>query len=337
MNSQATTLTEDKLQQTLQLADGRLLSYAEYGDLAGQPLFFFHGGNDSRLEAAILDETAQKLGVRIIAPDRPGYGRSTFQAQRTFLDWPNDIAQLADALGIVQFAVAGHSGGGPHAAVVAYGMPERLTSVTLISSAAPPGSSNKGMHPLVSYGDQFFHGIIAASCTAASPSKRPFRCKRRRKSSSSQWGRMSPADGRLFQSRPAVQEMIAAEMQEALHQGIDAILQEHSLYKQPWGIELTAIALPVHHLAWTGRCPGRSSLERLPRCPHLASRPPFCAGRRPFFDTGQLPGRHSGAGGERRARRHEPPATASTGPLSSGGGHTRWRWRNLHLAGTIYV
>ena len=99
MNSQPTILMKTSIQQTLHLADGRILSYAEYGDPTGKPLFFFHGGNDSRLEAAILDETAQTLGVRILAPDRPGYGRSTFQPNRTFLDWPEDVAQLADALG----------------------------------------------------------------------------------------------------------------------------------------------------------------------------------------------------------------------------------------------
>ncbi|MCB8982158.1 MAG: hypothetical protein H6657_32555 [Ardenticatenaceae bacterium] len=61
---------------------------------------------------------------------------------------------------------------------------------------------------------------------------------------------MSPADGRLFHSRPAVREMIATEMQEALRQRIDAILQEHPLYKRPWGFELAAITLPVH--VWHG-------------------------------------------------------------------------------------
>jgi pimeloyl-ACP methyl ester carboxylesterase len=60
-----------------------------------------------------------------------------------------------------------------------------------------------------------------------------------------QWGRMSTADGRLFESRPAVKALIAAEMQEAVVQNIDAILQEHPLYKRPWGFDLHAITLPV--------------------------------------------------------------------------------------------
>ena len=248
MNSQTTILTIDKSLQTLQLADGRLLSYAEFGDPTGKPLFFFHGGNDSRLEAAILDGTAQKLGLRIIAPDRPGYGHSTFQPDRTFLDWPDDITQLAEALFIDTFAVIGHSGGGPHAAAVAYTLPERLTNVALVSSAAPPGSSNKGMHPMFRMVNFMMgHSPIlhrrltqqTADQVQNTPSK-----------FFTQWGMMSKADGRLFQERSDITAMITAEMQEAVHQGIEAILQEHPLYKQPWGFDLAAIKLPVH--VWHG-------------------------------------------------------------------------------------
>jgi hypothetical protein len=65
-----------------------------------------------------------------------------------------------------------------------------------------------------------------------------------------QWGRMSSADGRLFQTRPDLTELIAAEMREALQQGIDGILQEHPLYKRPWSFDLAEISLPVH--IWHG-------------------------------------------------------------------------------------
>ena len=234
--------------QTITLPDGRLLAFAEYGDLAGSPLFFFHGGNDSRLEAAILHETAQQMGMRVIAPDRPGYGRSDFQPDRTFLNWPDDVAQLADALSITQFAVAGHSGGGPHAAAVAYTLPERLTGVALISSAAPPGSSNKGMHPLFR-AVNFFMGH-SAKLHRLITQQNANQLKNTPDTFFAQWGKMSPADGRLFQTQPGVTELIAAEMREALCQGIDGILQEHPLYKRPWGFDLAAIKPPVH--IWHG-------------------------------------------------------------------------------------
>ena len=60
--------------------------------------------------------TAIAAGVVAIAPDRPGYGLSTFQKARTLAGWSRDVAELAGHLGLDRFAVVGISGGGPHAA-----------------------------------------------------------------------------------------------------------------------------------------------------------------------------------------------------------------------------
>ncbi|WP_373878267.1 alpha/beta fold hydrolase, partial [Mycobacterium kiyosense] len=61
-----------------------------------------------------VDATARRHGFRLIAVDRPGFGRSTFQPRRRFLDWPADVCALADALGLTEFGAVGHSGAGPH-------------------------------------------------------------------------------------------------------------------------------------------------------------------------------------------------------------------------------
>ena len=55
---------------------------------------------------------ATKAGVRIVALDRPGYGLSDFQPDRTILDWPRDVEEAAEALGLTRFSVIGGSGGG---------------------------------------------------------------------------------------------------------------------------------------------------------------------------------------------------------------------------------
>ena len=65
-----------------------------------------------------------------------------------------------------------------------------------------------------------------------------------------QWGRASQADGALFQARPEIREIVAAEMAEAAARGLDGILHEHALYKRPWGFDLGEIRLPVH--VWHG-------------------------------------------------------------------------------------
>ncbi len=108
---------------TIQLPDGRKLSYAEYGDSQGVPVFFFHGFPGSRFDGEYSGQAAAEMGIRLIAPDRPGMGHSDFQPNRRLLDWPADVGRLADTLGLDKFGVLGYSGGGPHALACAVRIP----------------------------------------------------------------------------------------------------------------------------------------------------------------------------------------------------------------------
>jgi len=112
----------------VRLRDGRVLAYEEYGISTGFPVLSFHGGLSSRLDAAPAHEAAVAKGIRLISPDRPGMGLSTYQHGRRLTDWPADVAQLTDALGIERFAVMGWSAGGPYAAVCAAKMDGRVTA-----------------------------------------------------------------------------------------------------------------------------------------------------------------------------------------------------------------
>ena len=81
------------------LPDGRVLAYEEYGIPTGFPVLSFHGGLSSRLDAAPAHEAAVAKGVRLISPDRPGMGLSTYQPGRRLIDWPADVTHLTEALG----------------------------------------------------------------------------------------------------------------------------------------------------------------------------------------------------------------------------------------------
>jgi pimeloyl-ACP methyl ester carboxylesterase len=94
---------------------------------------FTHGFGDSRLIRNPDDGLTTSLGVRVIAPDQPGIGGSSPRPGRKMVDWGPDVEELADRVGIGEFAVAGHSGGGPHALAVAYHLPERVTRGVLAS------------------------------------------------------------------------------------------------------------------------------------------------------------------------------------------------------------
>jgi pimeloyl-ACP methyl ester carboxylesterase len=119
--------------QTMQLADGRTLAYEDYGDPKGAPVVFTHGFGDSRLIRNPDDELTASFGVRVVAPDQPGVGGSSPKPGRKIADWGSDVEELADHLGFGEFAVAGHSGGGPHTLSVAWHLPERVTRGVLAS------------------------------------------------------------------------------------------------------------------------------------------------------------------------------------------------------------
>ena len=123
--------------QTLVLADDRTLAYDLYGDPDGVPVIFSHGFSDSRLIRNPDDALTASLGVRMIAADQQGVGGSSPKPKRTMLDWGADMEQLADHLGLDTFAVAGHSGGGPHALSIAVRMPDRVTHGVLASPVGP--------------------------------------------------------------------------------------------------------------------------------------------------------------------------------------------------------
>ncbi|KAI0545296.1 alpha/beta hydrolase [Xylaria curta] len=129
---------QQKDSQTLELPDGRVLGFAEYGSPNGKPIFFFHGFPSSRLEAAGILKLVKRQDLRIIAPERPGFGLSTFNARHRITDWPADVRALATHLGLTRFAVLGGSGGAPYALACARALPaEMLSAVGLLAPAAP--------------------------------------------------------------------------------------------------------------------------------------------------------------------------------------------------------
>ncbi|KAL5355874.1 Alpha/Beta hydrolase protein [Aspergillus floccosus] len=123
--------------QHLPLPDGRTLTFTEYGSPTGHPLVYFHGYPSSGREAYAIHKLAQRHKLRIISPDRPGFGQSTFQADRRITDWPADVTALTRHLGISRFAVLGCSGGGPYAVACAQALPNILSAVGVFAGGGP--------------------------------------------------------------------------------------------------------------------------------------------------------------------------------------------------------
>jgi pimeloyl-ACP methyl ester carboxylesterase len=124
----------DALQFRADRPPGQVLFHLTYGPPNSSTIFYFHGSPSSRLEWNLFasEGLAEKLNIRVIAPDRPGLGLSDFQPGPRIGDWPADVIALADDLGVARFAVLGYSGGGPYAASCALKIPERLTRVGIV-------------------------------------------------------------------------------------------------------------------------------------------------------------------------------------------------------------
>lgn len=121
--------------QRVELPDGSIVGYAEAGYPAGPSVLYLHGSPSSRVEVDLpgIAEAAEDLGCRVLAPDRPGIGLSTFR-RYTIADYPRLVREFADVMRLRRFAVIGVSGGGKYACACAWGLPDRVTRVGLVSS-----------------------------------------------------------------------------------------------------------------------------------------------------------------------------------------------------------
>lgn len=127
----------DKTDLRIKLKDGRTLGYAEYGDPAGIPVFYFHGGMSSRYDIAFGDKRFRERGVKLIAPDRPGIGNSSSKKGRSLFDWADDVGQLAESLSIDSARLFGWSAAGPYVLICLHKMPELFTTGATIGIAPP--------------------------------------------------------------------------------------------------------------------------------------------------------------------------------------------------------
>ena len=230
------------------LPDGRKLAYEEYGDPDGHPVLSFHGGLSSRLDAAPAHQAALTLGVRIVSPDRPGMGLSTYQPGRRLLDWPDDVRALTDALGIDRFAVMGWSSGGPYAAVCGARMSARVTAVGLLSSAVPFElvGTTKGLARddrvllfLVRWAPWLASALLRISIADASE-PRLYREIRRS---------FPAVDRAALDERGSISEAVAF-VKESVRQGTAGCLQDYRIFGDPWGFDLGEVTAPVH--IWEG-------------------------------------------------------------------------------------
>jgi pimeloyl-ACP methyl ester carboxylesterase len=256
---------------TLTLSDGRTLTYDVYGDPGGTPVIFNHGLSDSRLIRNPDDALTASLGVRVVVADQPGVGGSTPSKNRRMVDWGEDMEQLADALGLERFNVAGHSGGGPHALSIAVRMPDRVGRVVLASPVAPldePGMAklmiNKDLK-LIAKLHHLHHLIKWGSDLSAKKALKDM------PSFVEATAKDDASDADTFLKEPAQRAMFEASFTAGMEQGGEG-MYEMTLALWDWGFEPEDVTQHVELFY------GDADQLLDPKMPlHLAERLPDCA------------------------------------------------------------
>lgn len=233
--------------RTIQLANGRALAFAEHGPADGLPVLFFHGSPASHPNWSFFgsDELLHELGLRILAVDRPGIGRSGLQLDRSIADWPHDVVELLNALELSRAGILSHSLGGAYALACAVHVPERLAAVALVA----PGPRH--------FDPPFRDGMVASAYAFLELAARRPRMARLalrtmgavtrlapglmiRQAGSS----LPPADADLLTSEGNRRAFVAM-MHETLRAGPRGAQLDAALAYGPWELPLEEISVPV--------------------------------------------------------------------------------------------
>jgi pimeloyl-ACP methyl ester carboxylesterase len=230
---------------------GRRVAWNEYGDPAGRPLMYHHGWPSSRLQACLLHHLARERGIRVLALDRPGIGRSEREPNRRLEAWPELVAAFADALGIDRFVQLGVSGGGPYALACAAMLPGRVTASAVLCGAVPLAETDhSGLHP-------FYRWLIPLRKLPRGCFTPPIRLIARLATwpahkAPVSWilATLPASDRQLLLTHPEAQKVLAESFVEGVRQGGRGVMEDADIYFQKWKLPLDAISGSVRY--WHG-------------------------------------------------------------------------------------
>jgi pimeloyl-ACP methyl ester carboxylesterase len=234
----------------VETGDGRTLAYEEQGDPAGVPVFVLHGTPGSRLSGLHPDPAkVSEAGLRLITYDRPGYGGSSRHPGRVVVDCIADIATIADELGLVQFAVSGRSGGGPHALAAAAELPERVTRAQCNVGVAPYDAEGldwlAGMDP---QNAKELEWALDGEETLARELRREAQ-KVLERLDDDPTALLSDFDlsasDRAVLEQPVVRQKMRESFREAVAPGVWGWVDDDLAVVKPWGFDVSEIRVPV--------------------------------------------------------------------------------------------
>lgn len=245
----------------VRLGQNRVIHAYDTGadDGAGRlPVVWFHGTPNIGAPPEPLFAVSERLGIRWIGYDRPGYGGSPRRVGRDIASAAGDVAALADALGLDRFAVMGHSGGSPHALACAALLPDRVAGVVIGAGLAP--SDAEGL--------DWFAGMAPAGEAALRAALDGLEAKERHEASASAEDDIGfiPAD---HQALTGEWSWFGGIVNAGLAHGPGGLVDDDLAYVSPWGFDPAEVRAPtlVMHGGRDRVVPpahGRWLAERLP-------------------------------------------------------------------------
>ncbi|HEY2615130.1 MAG TPA: alpha/beta hydrolase [Chthoniobacterales bacterium] len=238
--------------EIVSLRNGAEIALSEYGDPNGAPVFFCHGWPSSRTMAELTHQAASDLGARIISPDRPGIRDSKFHPNRTLLDWPPLLRELAAHLKIEKFRMLAISGGAPYAYATAWMMPERVEALAIVSGAPPISElcDQSGLLPLHRHMlalrksrprllRALFHLARPFASIRAPIRLRPLLLRF-----------LQPCDANVLRDARSFEACFESARQ-AWRSSAAGVMADAEIYAKPWGFALEGVRVPVR--LWHGK------------------------------------------------------------------------------------
>lgn len=240
--------------QVAETPDGRRLTFAEWGDPGGWPVFYLHGTPGSRLSRHPDEGLIRSAGTRMVTYDRPGYGGSDRNRGRSVGTCAAEVAAIADALGIGRFSVAGGSGGGPHSLAVAALLGDRVARAACVA----------GVAPYTELGKDFFTGMdeqnvlefgwaLEGEERLASELERKARGKLHEVASRAGAGLEAfdlPEPDKKVLARRDFAVMIRQSLAEEFRNGPAGWVDDDLAFVSPWGFDPATITVPTQ--VWYG-------------------------------------------------------------------------------------
>jgi pimeloyl-ACP methyl ester carboxylesterase len=250
--------------KTLILSDQRTLAWCEYGSSTSPhpPIFYFHTFPSSRYEGALFHDLALSLNLRIISPDRPGYGLSSASPTRTFLTYPSDILALVAHLHIPTFRLLSVSGGCSYLLACLKVIPrEKCLGAQSISGIYPLKLGTEGMMFttraamfIAYYSPSIVGTMLDWNIGAAARDPDPQKLN----NLLTQQAKSLPERDRLAYEREDFKPIMTDALREAFRGGGEGAATDAGLYAREWGFELEDIdakGLTIWHGKQDVNCP----------------------------------------------------------------------------------